>query len=125
MLLEVRNVQQVSGEPTRRWYFSHEQDLLIWIGDDGKPVAFQLSYGKYHDEHAIRWKAGRGFSHYSVDDGEQSAAANNTPMLISDGVFKAAHVLTRFRELSAEMPREFADFVCARLREHSEFREIS
>ena len=47
MLLEIRNVDQVPGEPRRRWFFSHEQDLLIWFVEGGKPVAFQLSYGKY------------------------------------------------------------------------------
>ena len=123
MLLEVRNVQQVPGEPHRRWFFSHEQDLLIWFDDDGKPVAFQLSYGKYRDEHAIRWKAKRGFAHYSVDDGESGAFDSQAPILIADGIFQAARVLKRFRELSGEMPQDIVDFVSARLREHPEYHE--
>lgn len=85
-------------------------------------MAFQLSYGKYRNEHAIRWKAGKGFAHYGVDDGEQGAIHSQAPILIADGVFEAARVLKRFRELSAEMPQEVVEFVSARLREHPEFK---
>ena len=123
MLYEISKIQQVPGEPHRRWFFSHEQDLLIWFGDDGKPVAFQLSYGKYRDEHAIRWKEDRGFTHYSVDDGESGALTSDTPILMADGMFAASRVLRRFIELSAAIPREVADFVAARLREHPDFHE--
>lgn len=118
MLLEVPNVDQKPGEPLRRWFFSHEQDLFVWIGDDGAPVAFQLSYGKYRNEHAIRWKTGRGFTHYRVDDGEGTAVNRDAPLLMADGLFDAPGVLTRFLELSAEMPRDIAEFVAARLEEH-------
>lgn len=123
MLHEIFNVEQVPGEPRRRWFFSHEQDLLIWFGDDGTPVAFQLSYGKYRDEHSIRWKAGHGFTHYRVDDGESGALSSDAPLLMADGVFEAARVLTRFRELSAEIPGDIADFVAARLKEHPGYPE--
>ena len=123
MLLEVRNVEQVPGEPRRRWFFSHEQDLLIWFDDGGEPVGFQLSYGKYRNEHAIRWKAGKGFAHYGVDDGESGPAASDAPILVADGAFPASNVLRRFQELSAEMPQDIVEFVAARLREHPEFQE--
>jgi hypothetical protein len=121
MLYEVSRVQQVAGEPRRRWFFSHEQDLLIWFGADGRPVAFQLSYGKYRDEHAIRWKADQGFAHYSVDDGESSAHASDAPILLADGIFPASRVLERFLDLSREMPADIARFVAARLREHPDY----
>lgn len=123
MLLEVRNVQQVLGEPRRRWFFSHEQDLLVWFSDDGTLVAFQLSYGKYRDEHAIRWKAGHGFTHHRVDDGEAGALTSDAPLLTPGGVFEASRVLKQFRELSAHMPREISDFVAARLQEHPGYDE--
>jgi len=42
---------------------------------------------------------------------------------MADGVFDAPRVFKRFRELSAEMPREIADFVAARLQEHPEWQE--
>ena len=126
MLREVRNTRQAHDEPPRRFFFSHEQDLWVWFGEDGAPVAFQLAYGKYRNEHAIRWKAGRGFVHQKVDDGESAGVlVKQAPILLADGIFDAAAVLERFLELSAEMPWEIADFVAARLREHPEFRATS
>jgi hypothetical protein len=123
MLREIRNTQQVPGENTRRWFFSHEQDLLVWFGEDGRPVAFQLAYGKYRDEHAIRWKVGRGFVHHCVDDGESGGIGKEAPLLLPDGAFEAKGVLERFLALSGEMPQDIVEFVAARLREHPEYRE--
>lgn len=37
MLREVRNARQVPGEPHRRCFFSHQQDLWVWFGDVGAP----------------------------------------------------------------------------------------
>lgn len=121
MLREIPNVQQVPAEPRRRWFFSHEQDLLVWFGEDGTPVAFQLAYGKYRNERALRWKAGKGFTHEAVDDGENSGVVKQAAILVADGYFDAANVLDRFAELSAEVPKEIADFVCERLKEHPNF----
>jgi hypothetical protein len=121
MLQEI-NTYQAPDEPPRRFFFSHEQDLWVWFGDGGAIVAFQLAYGKYRDEHAIRWKASRGFAHERVDDGENAGVlVKQSPILIADGAFDALDVLARFLELSAEMPQEIVDFVAARLREHPEY----
>lgn len=122
MLLEIRNVEQVPGEPRRRWFFSHEQDLVVWFSENGEPVGFQLSYGKYRNERAIRWKAERGFTHHRVDDGEGGPLRSDAPLLMEDGAFDASGVLRRFRQLSAEMPRAIVDFVIARLQEHPAYR---
>ena len=123
-LREIPNTAQVEGEPPRRWFFSHDQDLLVWFGPDGTPSAFQLAYGKYRDEHALRWKAGRGFAHYVVDDGERGGGgAKQAPFLEPDGAFPASKVLERFLSLSADVPREIVEFVAQRLKEHPEFRE--
>ena len=123
MLREIRNTQQVPGEAPRRWFFSHEQDCLVWMSADGMPIAFQLAYGKYHDEHAIRWKADRGFSHYRVDDGEQGGMGKESALLHPDGAFNAKIVLSEFLALSKEMPQDIVDFVSARLREHPEYND--
>ncbi len=123
MLREIRNTQQVSGESPRRWFFSDEQDLLVWFGEDGQPVAFQLAYGKNRDEHAIRWKADRGFVHHRVDDGERESVGKEAPLLFPNGAFEAQSVLKRFLALSREVPQEIVQFVAARLREHPEYRE--
>ena len=121
---EIRDTAQVEGEPPRRWFFSHEQDLLVWFGPDGRPSAFQLAYGKYRNEHALRWKADRGFAHYVVDDGERGGAGSKQAALLEpDGVFPASKVLKRFLELSKEVPGEIVEFVSQRLQEHPEYRQ--
>ena len=122
MLQEILQTYQAPDEPPRRFFFSHEQDLWVWFGDGGAIAGFQLAYGKYRDEHAIRWKAGRGFAHERVDDGESAGVlVKQSPILVADGAFDAASVLERFLELSAEMPEEIVDFVAARLREHPQY----
>lgn len=123
MLREIRNTQQVPGELPRRWFFSEEQDLLVWIGADGKPAAFQLAYGKYRDEHAIRWKTGKGFSHHRVDDGEKGGTGKEAALLHPDGTFEAKRVVDQFLALSKKMPSDLVEFVTARLREHPEYHE--
>jgi len=123
MLREIRNVVQIEGEPPRRWFFSHEQDLLVWIGPDGTPTAFQLAYGKYHNEHALRWKSGAGYRHYTVDDGETGPVGKQAPVLEPDGAFPASKVLARFLSLSGELPEDIVRFVAERIREHPEYRE--
>ena len=123
MLLEVLNVRQVPGESRRRWFFSHEMDLMVWFDADDNPTAFQLCYGKYHNERAIRWKTGRGFAHYRVDHGtsEHGRIGGGTPFLIAGGVFEAPRVLQKFGELSDRVPAFIREFVSARLREHAEY----
>lgn len=121
---EIRDVEQVPGEPRRRWFFSHEQDLLVWLGEDGAPVAFQLAYGKYRHERALRWKAGKGFAHDAVDDGEQDAR-KAAAVLVPDGYFDANKVLARFTELAVALPPDIVAFVSAKLKEHPNFGEDS
>jgi hypothetical protein len=123
MLREIENARQIEGELPRRWFFSHEQDLLVWVGPDRNPEAFQLAYDKYRNERAIRWKTGRGFSHYVVDDGESGGVGKEAPLLYPDGAFDAAKVMRRFIELSAGMPKDIVDFVVERLRTHPEYRD--
>jgi hypothetical protein len=121
MLREIANVRQVAGEPRRRWFFSHEQDLLVWLDAQGTPVAFQLAYGKYRNERALRWKAGKGFTHEVVDDGENAGVLKQAAILDGEGYFDATAVLERFIALSAEMPPEIVGFVSARLEEHPNY----
>lgn len=115
MLYEIQNPRQIPGEPFRRWFYSHEQDLYVWYDDSGSITAFQLSYGKSRNEHAIYWRSDRGYSHLRVDEGRRSA----TPFLVADGAFDRDRVLNNFRELSIELPFDVTEFVDARLVEYN------
>lgn len=110
-------VRQIADEPRRRWFFSHRQDLVVWYDATDAIVGFQLAYDKYRRERAISWKAGLGYRHHAVDDGEQSPLRNDTPLLAQDGPFDHTQVLAEFREIAAELPRDIADFVENRLQQ--------
>jgi hypothetical protein len=119
---EIPDVEQVPGEPRRRWFFSHEQDLIVWFGADGAPVGFQLAYGKYRHERALRWKAGKGFTHDAVDDGE-GGVVKQAAILVQDGYFDANAVLERFVTLSRELPPDIVAFVAGKLKAHPNFAD--
>lgn len=117
MLRELRNVQQVSGEAKRRWFFCHDLDLVVWQDDSGAISGFQLAYDKHKGEHSISWRRDRGYSHYVVDDGEPMAGVNDTPFLYADGPFRRDRVLDQFLALASDVPADIVGFVAARLRE--------
>ena len=117
MLRELKKVQQVTGEPKRRWFFAHELDLVVWEEEDGSVSGFQLAYDKHRNEHSISWQKDRGYSHYVVDDGEPVAGANHTPFLYMDGPFESHRVLELFLATSSEVPANIVACVEARLRE--------
>ncbi len=123
MLKEVPQARQNPGEPLRRCFFSEDEDLVVWVGADDTPVAFELSYGKYVGEHTIRWSERKGFMHHGVDNGEADPLRKKTPLLVADGIFDATSVSRTFEKISVEMPRDLAGFVAARLKEHPEYRE--
>ena len=116
-LRELPRVRQVAGEPRRRWFHGHEMDLVVWEGEDGAPLGFQLAYDKHRDEHSITWRAGHGFTLYQVDDGEATALSNKTPFLYLDGAFQRDRVLADFLAAADALPPGIARFVAARLRE--------
>jgi hypothetical protein len=95
-LRELPRVQQVAGEPRRRWFYGHEMDLVVWEDEEGAPLGFQLAYDKHRNEHSIAWRAGRGFTHYQVDDGEAAPLSKETPFLYLDGAFQRDRVLAEF-----------------------------
>jgi hypothetical protein len=117
MLRELSGVQQIKGEPLRRWFYDHDIDLVIWQDDSGEIVSFQLAYDKTLDEHSLSWHRDRGTKHYVVDDGEGEGLSKRTPFLNLNRAADPIKVLDKFLSRSLEMQRDVADFVVARLRE--------
>ena len=120
-LYEIRNVQQIRGELNRRWFFSHEMDLIVWFDEDDKPISFQLSYDKQRNERAIRWKPAYGYSHHEVEDNRSGARAGSA-LLTPAGAFDAPRVRSRFLALSAAVPWAITQYVADRLLAHPEHR---
>jgi len=116
MLSEVQQVEQVTGEPRRRWFNSLRLDLIVWLNLMDHVVGFQLCYGKPKDEHALTWKKGEGFVHHRVDDGERNPAmAKRTPILVADGLFPGDEVAASFKEESRDIDPEISSFVYEKL----------
>ena len=115
MLRELNKVQQVQGEPLRRWFYDHDLDLVIWQDPQDAIVGFQLAYDKTRDEHSLSWHRERGIKHYVVDDGETSGVTKKAPMLNLNRAADYDWVLDRFLSRSSELPPEIADFVSTTL----------
>lgn len=111
-LRELSDTRQVPGEPRRRWFCSPELDLIVWVDDADEPVGFQLCYDKLLGERALTWRAGRGFDHAAVDNGEgMPTKYKGTPILVADGAFDSRRVSDIFREASDEVSAPIRRFV--------------
>jgi hypothetical protein len=116
LLYEIANVRQICGEPTRRWFASLGHDLIVWIANGDDPVAFQLCYDKGWKERAITWRAGRGFDHARVDNGESIPGGyKGTPLLVPDGPFPKARVHDEFMTVAVRVPASIKSFVARRI----------
>ncbi len=119
MLRELTNVSQRKGEAHRRWFADAYFDLIVWYEDQvgERVVGFQLCYDKNHDEHALTWKERSGFTHHAVDDGQESAYDNRTPILVPDGVIPLEDLRRQFAAACGDIDPEVARLVRERLDE--------
>lgn len=84
MLLENPHINQLRGEPRRRFFFDDCLQLYTWTDPQGGIVAFELSYDLWRDARAFRWQAGCGMEHYRIDDGESRAFRKSVAILRPD-----------------------------------------
>ncbi len=101
MFYEIHGVKQELGAPFRRWFHADDMDLSIWL-EEADPVRFQLSYNRHLGEKSILWNREGGFSHFSIDDGEQQP-----------GHYKASPIVTGY------LPMDFRQAIVA-FRKHAE-----
>jgi hypothetical protein len=118
MMKEIVNVRQVDGDPNRRWFSSDYFDLVIWHGEEGRIIGFQLCYDKGRNEKAVTWQASAGYCHNRIDDGENRPGIYKaTPILVSDGVSAKIMIADAFRKESKDIDQEISDFVHKKLLE--------
>ncbi len=115
MLSEIDNPRQVIGEGRRRWFTDNEFDLIVWYGNEERPVGFQLCYDKQDNERALTWTRAHGFQHDRVDTGEIPGRAKMTPIIVADGVFHRDSVAERFRRACGGIDPQIASFVLEKL----------
>jgi hypothetical protein len=115
MLRELTNVRQVREEPRRRCFADDYFDLIVWVGERGEFIGFQLCYDKFGDEHALTWHKKTGFCHHRVDSGETHRPYKATPILVSDGSFDLANISPLFTERSKTIDEKVARFVLSKI----------
>ena len=115
MLRELTNVRQVLKESRRRWFADDYFDLIVWVGERGEFIGFQLCYDKSGDEHALTWHKKTGFSHHRVDSGETQRPYKATPILVADGALDFARLISLFKERSRIMDQQVAQLVLGKI----------
>ncbi len=81
MLHELKPVRQVPGDLFRRWFADENLEAVIWYDPAGAIAGFQLCYDLRSEPRALTWTLKRGFSHASLDDGDDKPTSNRTPIL--------------------------------------------
>ena len=98
MLREIKNPRQVEGEGWRRWFTDEYFDLIVWYHPEKTLQGFQLCYDRGHEERALTWRAGEGYSHKRVDDGDVTGRVKMTPVLVPNGVLDSEEIAERFAQ---------------------------
>ena len=112
MLTEYKEVQQIEGEPRRRWFSDEFFDLIVWFAKGTEIIGFQLCYGRSGDQRAITWKRPSSYFHQRIDDGENRPGKHKaTPILVPDGRFDYNIVAELFRRESNSIDPEISKFV--------------
>ncbi|HNR89791.1 MAG TPA: hypothetical protein PKM65_15755 [Spirochaetota bacterium] len=119
MLYELKNIAQKETGVFRRWFEDNYFELIVWYYHDRSVKGFQLCYDRFRDEHAITWFDGKDVEHNRVDDERKQGSYAPTAILVADGVFPAAAVISRFREASAQIDPEIAGLVLRVLADHA------
>ena len=102
----------------RRWFSDEFFELILWHGEGGSVIAFQLCYARPKSEHALLWSQAEGYSHQRVLSGD-TRPFKRAPVFAPAGLFPRDHVLAEFSKRSVALPPEIRSFVVARLEAYS------
>ena len=111
MLREVKDISQKRGEPKKRWFSSLDMDLFVWFNDAGEIISYQLTYNKPHDEKALIWSKGGGFSHLAVDEGVRPGKYPASPLLVQDGEAGFSRIVDVLKKNSGELDPAINSFI--------------
>ena len=112
MLKEIKKTRQIEGEHPRRWFSSSKLDLVVWYGQNGELIGFQLCYDKTDDEKSYTWKFGSTSEHTGIDSGEFGGMNfKQTPILVTDGIPDYCYIKEEFLSESSELPEDIINMV--------------
>ncbi|MSU48030.1 MAG: hypothetical protein EXS37_02900 [Opitutus sp.] len=114
---EIKKVRQEPGGGRRRWFEAEGLELIVWFDRAGVIEGFQIGYDFGQGDHAVTWRAGGGFSHSSVDPGDESPLVNRTPILLPAGNAPWAGIRRLFDAHSGSLDPALRGQIHARLNE--------
>ncbi len=101
-LREIRAVRQEADSPRRRWFTCASADLYLWQDENGL-ASFEFCWDKPIGERLLRWQRGGATLHTRVDDGEDDARANRTPLLDGGLAYDAEAAALAFERVGADI----------------------
>lgn len=117
MLRESQPARQIPGDYFRRYFTDTALGLVVWYESDGSIHGFQLSYDLENEPRALTWTPGKGFSHSSIDDGEESVLSNRAPLLRPASGYDPIKLRADFIASADSLPLVERSFVEAKLAE--------
>ena len=117
MLRESQPARQIPGDYFRRYFADVALGLFVWYESDGSIHGFQLSYDLENDPRALTWRPRKGFSHSSIDDGEESVLSNRAPLLRPSSECDPIKIRADFIASAKDLPALERSFVEAKLAE--------
>jgi hypothetical protein len=97
MLYEIKNVRQIPGEDTRRWYVDENTDLIVWYGPKEDVITgFQLCFDKKSVQRCLTW---------------QRNSNSGKSLLSADARYSRRRVIRLFDSISEELPEELSTLV--------------
>lgn len=90
---ELREI--VIKDRDRKWFSSPEEDLYLYLDEDGGIESIEFCYGKNTDEHVLIIRSGNQNSHMRVDDGEQELISHKeSPIYVLNGSYSLDHIIS-------------------------------
>ena len=118
MLREIKETNQKRGELKKRWFTSLSMDVFVWFNDDGEITSYQFTYNKPHDEKALVWSKGKGFSHLGVDDGAHPGRHPGSPIFVKDGVVSPTKIISMLNEDKGDLKPWIKNFIVSGIKGH-------
>lgn len=102
---------------TRSRFADDYFDLTLEADSNGHVQAFQLCYNLVTDEHALAWNAKGPLRHYKVDQGEDKATVNRSPILVADGACPVETLVREFTQRADNLPPATQQLILSKIRE--------
>lgn len=116
-MLRDEPIRRKGNDLPRRWTSDDYFDLIVWYESDASVYGFQLCYDKYGAEKALTWTRQKGFAHRVVDNGEQNATRNRSPILAQHVPFLEEKVVEAFHKRSGLLSESVRNLVLVKLQE--------